>query len=334
VTPPWRERALVALWLRWVKGRIRIARWVDPFDFTSKSQKEMALENAAESLSELDAPDFPDYPEPGDDFELVDVTPDVRDRLDARMEEVYVYHGRERVRRERRRQRTRRVAVLAATVVLVMSGATGASALIRGTTGIPAIDSLLAIQERGEHPRSNGASSGDFRGEKHTRKVILTLPGNQGNQKPLTASASLSESDRVCIALAHAYPDESRPAGNVSCLTPEYVAHELRERPLLIVSLDIDAKGAALTGFAREDVDTITGRGPTGEMRIRLAEPWHVANKGLAPVRALLAAPPPAPGGVSVELGERLRNSNSYVFRVRLTSGDILTARPQFGLTD
>jgi hypothetical protein len=290
-------RRLIAtgLWVAWQKLRVRLSRRMDPFDIETKSYKEIALENAAEALrAEGQRDDFayPPAPEPGVDYEEVDVPGGMRQRMDARMAEVYVYEARQKAKATRRkRARRRRLVVVAATGVLGLTGVAGASALIGGTTGVPAIDKLVGLYERHRPDPSRQPARPAVRDSGQAQPYMSTavevpLPGAKG--RSAMATAYETDGGNICIAISISRDARiEQPLGAVDCVVGREVAPAVAHEPTVIMGTMYVGSGL-ITGYARADVAAISGKAPIGTVDVEVSRPWLSRTPGIKPFRVFI----------------------------------------------
>jgi hypothetical protein len=321
----------------WRKLRRRSSRQTDPFDIETKSYKEMALDNAAEAIrlvDDLDDYRYPDPPLPGVDYDEVDVPPEVRERMAAKMEEVYVYTARERGREVQRvARRRRRVVALVATGVLVLTSAAGASALFSGTTGLKVIDRLLAIDmhEQGRARRHSVARPSMSRVQRDPRAtgISLEVPVG-GEQSRRVVGAFLNTMGEVCFTLADS---SSRPRASgrthVGC-APGNRIRQVPKRVVYVSTIFVN-RAAVVLGFASSDVTKLRIRGPSGPLVVKLGSPWRTRIVKASPVRIFLAAasdPRLDHESVSTTLSSRYENAANYRIKATMSDGHVVRPKP------
>lgn len=291
-------RALLArLWLDVTLWRVgvseRMHNWLDPLAGTDevryKTFKEIALENAADSLGmDVDDPylDEDEIPEEGVDYDPLEITPEIRDRLSADREEMIVYIERMNARtRRRRRVRRRRAAVLAAAV-LMSAAAAGAAAeiLLTGSTGVPAIDQVLSISEEARKPPLPPSTPGV-----DSASEPVSIPWKSQEGTSAVGVAYLSGRTDLCFSLA--VPDDISHvtgAGAVQCQSLAAVASALADHRFFVMTINF-RRTVTITGVAAVNIATVEATGPMGEFETRLGPPWVPPVDGSQAVRPFVA---------------------------------------------
>jgi hypothetical protein len=282
------------LWVAMQKLRARIARWIDPLDYESTSYREMALENAAEALGaeQDDGFAYPTPPEPGVDFELVDLPDDARDRMDAKMAEALVFVGRRKARAERRKRvRQRRLVAAAATGVLGLTAVGGASAVIGGETGIALIDRVLDLAEqdgdKSSIPPRPATPPAAGKAESYT-SVVLQLPIQAGHGRSISTTAYESDAgSEICTVMATSDDARTGATSAVNCHVADSVDALLQKQPAYLTWTGFNGNGVVI-GFAAPDVKKISALGPTGDLTVRLSRVWEPFTPGRKPLRLFL----------------------------------------------
>ena len=145
-----------------------------------------------------------EIPVEGADYDLVDLPPELAERLDAVRGEL-VEHARtvttRRVRRRRTRRRRTASLAMAALLTLAVLGA-GATALVTGSTGVPAVDRLLGIYETelgkpGAAGRP-GPTGRDLQPDPAFESTAVELSTTNGQR--LVSTSYIANSGDICTA--------------------------------------------------------------------------------------------------------------------------------------
>ena len=171
-------------------------------------------------------------------------------------------------------RRRRRAATLTVAAVLGLGvvGA-GASALVSGSTGVPAVDRLLGIYEQGlnkpDAAGRPGPSGSDLQpsASKAGEPIETVLP--DGSKSVTTFY--VAENGNICSAVATL--DESG-AGTLSCGSPGEVAKAIQDGGDVHGMWGLGTSHILLRGYVSSDVVSLSGRGPSGPLEVQLGEPW------------------------------------------------------------
>jgi hypothetical protein len=170
-----------------------------------------------------------------------------------------------------RRRRTLAVTV-AAVLGLGVLGA-GASALISGSTGVPAVDRLLGIYEQNLNKPGTadrgGPSGSDLQpsASKAAEPIETVLP--DGSKSVTTFY--VAEDGRICWAVATL---DGSGAGGLGCSSPRDFAKALEAGGYVPGIEVLGMSHIVLRGYVRGDVVSLSGRGPSGPLEVQLGEPW------------------------------------------------------------
>lgn len=198
-------------------------------------------------------------------------------------------------RRGSRRRRT--VAVTVAAVVSLGVLGAGASALVSGSTGVPAVDRLLGIYEENLNKPGagdrGGPSGSDLQpsASKAAEPIETVLP--DGSRSVTTFY--VAEDGRICWA---ATTPGGRGAGELGCNLPGEFAQPLEAGGYVPGISGLGTSHAILRGYVRSDVVSLGGRGPSGPLEVQLGESWTPSSTpavgSLRPFVAVAALDSPA----------------------------------------
>lgn|GEM_PF-5400803 len=325
----------------WTRLRLKVSKIADPYDDDIPSYKEMALENAEEALRIAEMLDDGPYPEPpvaGIDYDEAEVSEGMGARIDARMEEVYVFTRRVKERQAARRAaRRRRVVGAVAVGALVLTSGAGASALILGTTGVSTLDRLLnvydEIQDGDPYLHSPlGVSTSDFGDTPGDKRLVVTAPVGSSHPNGVRLTA-FRKDHSICMAVLMLAPRSVGARGSVTCASPQAIVYGLKADAIMPYGVHSDRVGI-LTGFARKELKSLTGTGPGGVLNVTLSAPWDPSILGLGRFRIFIATTPRVGTANSVARGDRLRDVSKYDLIGRLRNrARVLWDKPRFGLT-
>jgi hypothetical protein len=201
----------------------------------------------------------------------------------------------ERIRRDlvaaaaRRRDRTRRrrrIALLAALPVLLVGGTAGAAAVGDFSTGVPAIDDLLAVEGG-----SNRPFGGDVRPGPGGASEPLSLPSGAGG-RDAAAVAYLSRDGLVCKARGEfrRWDGAARGSYGGGCHAPADLARRLSRRTAILGGSEHGPERRIYDGFAAGDVVALRLLMEDGAtVEARLTPPWTPDAPGAEPLRLFVA---------------------------------------------
>jgi hypothetical protein len=226
-----------------------------------------------------------------------------------------------------RRRRTLAVTV-AALLGLGVVGA-GASALVSGSTGVPAVDRLLGIYEQNLNKPGaadrGGPSGSDLQpsASKAAEPIETVLP--DGSKSVTTFY--VAQDGGICSAVAAL--GESG-AGTLSCGSPGDIAKAVQGGGELQGMSGLGTSHIVLRGYVGGDVVSLSGRGPRGPLEVRLGEPWTPSSTpavgSLRPFVAVASLGSPLKLDGS-ELPPELQQ-RSYSFEAVTNDGRQLQIRP------
>jgi hypothetical protein len=196
----------------------------------------------------------------------------------------------ERIRRDlvaaaaRRRDRTRRrrrVALLVALPVLLVAGTAGAAAVGDFSTGVPAIDDLLAVEGG-----SNRPFGGDVRPGPGGASEPLSLPSGAGGRDAAVV-AYLSRDGLVCKARGEFRRWDGAARGSYGgCIAPADLARMLSRRTVYCCASEHGPERRIYDGFAAGDVVALRFLMDDGAIvEAKLTPPWTPDAPGAEPLR-------------------------------------------------
>lgn len=234
-----------------------------------------------------------------------------------------------------RRRRRRTVTAAFACLLLLILGSAGASAVIFGTTGIPAIDRVLSARQA--HPRQQPGpprSAGIGRGlPSSARPALEPAPGTTSKPLPIPRAlgtegvAYVSTAGKVCFVtvareLDPAVEPGSLPDNFATCgPSPEEIADELDNTPAVVAGIRA-AEPAFIVGYAAENVKDLAVTTPEGRpLVVDLSDPWKPEATGSASIRVFVASRPSYLDRIGQGPDRESSDPRSYDIRARLDDG-------------
>lgn len=286
------------IWWLWLRVRLVVARWLGrdgegrgrggaPIDADPLGALKGELLSAAERLEEDERLGIPQV---GVDYEPVEMTPALEARRDEVLGELRDYQSRRGARRAhiRRAYRRRHVAAFGAATALMVVAVAGASALTGIGTGLPEIDRLLGnLQE--DSSETSSPSAADVRLDPSAAGVPMEL--HIDDTHVVTALTYVSRSKQLCTLHA-AKPHQERKSGapkGGGCVPPAFLEHRLDRDKALVSGFFTTDSGVALTGFASDDVQSVTIRGLGKSLKVEISDSWTTHIPGLDAIRVFLA---------------------------------------------
>jgi hypothetical protein len=210
-------------------------------------------------------------------------------RLDLTRTEL-VEHARRAAPLSARSRGTRRRRIASLTVAgllgLGVVGA-GASALVSGSTGVPAVDRLLGIYETGlNKPEASvrpGPSGDDLQPSPSKASEPIEVALEDGSR--VVTSFYKAKDGKICWAVADS---EASSSGTLSCDVPAAVAAGIRDGGY-VPAIEVGPNNVLIRGYVGADVVALSGRGPEGSLDIRLGAPWAPDGSDLDPLRPFVA---------------------------------------------
>lgn len=264
-----------------------------------------------------------EIPVEGVDYELVDLPPELAARLDAaRVELVDQARGAATHGSRHGGARRRRTAslVTAALVTLALLGA-GATALIAGSTGVPAIDRLLGVEQ--SQLDSIDAPRPDVAPRAGDASDPLVVPWGEDGSREAVGVAYVGRGDDICLSLAAQLPDGGqRLVGGGGCTPADSVWERLDTGDAFVASTAFGAP-TSITGLASEDVESIGVAGPNGPLTVELGRSWVPDLDGAMPVRMFVAVARPGsePADPTPAEAAAISDPRNYRLVARLRDG-------------
>lgn len=262
------------------------------------------------------------------DRDPVEIPAELAARLDVTRAEL-LGHARDAAQRRPRRTRPRggrSIAVAAVAVLGLGVVGAGATALVAGSTGVPAVDRLLGVYDENldksgtsDHP----GAAGDLQpsASKAADPIEMTAPDGSVS----VTTFYIARDGRVCWAVADR---DGRGSGTVSCEQPRYVANGMAEGGY-VPGIEVDDTHVTIRGYVREDVVSLIGRGPGGPLDVQLGSPWKPSAPELGTPRPFVAVGRLDPGTLSNPAGMQdaltLRN---YAFEAETGDGRRFSIEP------
>jgi hypothetical protein len=254
-----------AVWVRWKLLSVRVRRAFGGSDPA-----------AAGSGYYLSASEIPVE---GVDYDLSELPPELVAGLELARGELLdrARAGAASPARRPRAGRRRTVGVAVASLLALGAAGAGASALVTGTTGVPAVDHLLGIHEQnrpggGLQPDSAAGSS----------SVELSTPDGQR----FVSTSYVSKDDRLCRVITDVVPGKP---GGFGCVDPVFVTRSLERTGGLLAGLLSNGNEVLITGFVRPDVVAIDATGPDGSAEVKLGPEWSPGLAGIDSLKPFLA---------------------------------------------
>jgi hypothetical protein len=188
-------------------------------------------------------------------------------------------------RRRERSRRRRRLALLAAIPVLLVAGTAGAAAVGDFSTGVPAIDGLLAVEGGEDRP-----FGGDVRPGPGGASEPLSLPSGAGG-RDAAAVAYLSRDGLVCKARGEFRRWDGAARGSYGgCIAPADLARMLSRRTAILGGSEHGPERRIYDGFAAGDVVALRLLMEDGAtVEAKLTPPWTPDAPGAEPLRLFVA---------------------------------------------
>ena len=244
----------------------------------------------------------------------------------------------ERIRRDlvaaaaRRRDRTRRrrrLALLAAVPVLLVVGTAGAAAVGDFSTGVPAIDGLLANEG------GSGRPGTDVRPGPGGASEPLRIPaGRDGRDAAVVAY--LSRDGLVCTARGDFRRWDGAARGSYGgCLPPPYLARMLSKRTAYCCASEHGPDRRIYDGLTDSDVVAVRFLMEDGAVvKARLTPPWTPPARGGEPLRLFVVVDERDidVGGDGVQDDEvHLIHGGRFRIEATLRDGRTVAVRSPFG---
>ena len=176
-------------------------------------------------------------------------------------------------RRIRRRRARRRTAVIAALIALLLAATAATAALVKNSTGVPAVDELLNIEVPGAHKPGPGDAS-------------RALPVRMGDGVYQTV-AYLARDGSVCIATAQRHRGGVR-GGFGGCPPLEDVNRRVERRGAVWFGSSQGVDERTYDLIVGGDVESIRSL-EKGDWRIKMTPPWTPQAPNARPLRLVVA---------------------------------------------
>ncbi len=254
-----------AVWVRWKLLAVRARR--------AFGGKDPAAAGSGYYLSAAE------IPVEGIDYDVAELPPDLVERLDVSRQELLdrTRAGASGPARRSRARRRRTVSVAVASVLALGVAGAGASALVTGTTGVPAVDRLLGIYEQNR-------PGGGLQPDPAAGSASVELATADGQR--IVSTSYVAEDGRICTAITDA---EVGGAGDVSCVPPAFVTSALERRGGVVSGAVGNGDKALIAGFVRPDVEALEAAGPYGSAKAKAGPVWMSGPGGAGPLRPFLA---------------------------------------------
>jgi hypothetical protein len=251
------------------------------------------LGNHQSADSGPDNPVSSSAPMEGVDYEPADLPTELVVRLEFTRVEL-LDAAREVSRRTTRPTLSRRgpsIAVaIAALLGLGVMGA-GASALVAGSTGVPAVDRLLGIygQELSKPEAADrlGPSASGIQPSASKASEPIEVELTDGSR--VSTSFYVARDGELCVAVVETGGGGNGDTGMVGCEAPEGVARRLAQEGGYVPGIRALDHDVVLSGYVRDDVVDLSGRGPSGNLRTYLGQPWRPELPGMSSLKPFVA---------------------------------------------
>jgi hypothetical protein len=231
-----------------------------------------------------------------------------------------------------RSRRLRTAALAAVTVVGLGVFGAGATALVTGSTGVPAVDRLLGQEAAQQAEEGKGGSAlppGALSPEPGTDSMSLTVPFEaDGITRRITSTSYRGEYGRICSVTSTGDVDTADPRAGVSCGPLSPLSRKLDEQAVVVAAIKAD-EGIVIDGFTVADVEQIELTGPSGEpLVVRLSAPWQPDGPDGLTLKSFLAVGANAFKQDDQRAIVRATDPREYSIRARLTSGKTVRIVP------
>lgn len=222
-----------------------------------------------------------EIPVEGIDYATDELPPELVARLDvARVELVDRARGVTTRQARRRRVRRRRTASLAVASLLTLAVAgAGASALVTGTTGIPAVDRVLGIYEKNLEWRAPAGVGWSHRPDPSVESTSIEFPVGE---MQMVSAWYLARSGDVCSLLTDA---DRGSFGDLACVSPADLAANLEQTGGALFSTVDSFAGGVVRGYVTSDVQRLEGMGPVGRLDLHLGDAWSPGVDGVGSLK-------------------------------------------------
>ena len=218
-----------------------------------------------------------DVPVEGVDYDPAELPAGLAARLEDTRTELLDRARSTAARRTRRRGSRRRRAFSLATAALVTLATLGAAAtaLIAGSTGVPAVDRWLGIYEAAlEKPKGPDRfwpGGPDVRPGPAGAGPSIEIPLSGGSRRLLVTSY-VARSGDICFTFTGT--DRSGVTGTIGCVTAGFLGPRLVREEGLVAGSGSAGDMGLLVGFVTTEIDRISARGPTNSLDAYLGDSW------------------------------------------------------------
>jgi hypothetical protein len=267
-----------AVWLRWRIVGVKTRRLL--------SRRPVAAAGMGYHLAAAD------IPVEGVDYDPTELPAGLAARLEETRGELLDLARSTAARRARRRRARRRRTfslATAALVTLAVLGA-GATALVTGSTGVPAVDRWLGVYEaaleKPTKPDRFGPGGQDLRPEPSGAGPSIEIPLENGSGRLVVASY-VARSRDICSAVTGA--DRVGDVGDISCVTPTFLRSRLQQDAGIVAAVLSDRDKVVVIGFVTAIAERVGIRAPTGLLDMHLGNRWRPEVPGVGSLRPFIA---------------------------------------------
>lgn len=231
-------------------------------DSPYRSPKEIALQNAADSLGVTLGDYYPEDPEVSLDPKGSLVGGSAA-RLEASREEMLVYIATQRARRRRRWLR-----VVGASVMLVALVSVGVLVGAASRSNVPNREAW------GDRAQTMSPTEARGIGVPSSRQTTASAELSIGRKKKVVASAYVDRRGGICLKVANVVAGVIKTYGVGGCMPFAFTARKLARKPAVQMGSSNGWSHILVSGFAREDVRTLLVRRPTEGGQVAISGPW------------------------------------------------------------
>jgi hypothetical protein len=252
-------------------------------------------------------------PVEGVDYDPIDLPPELQTRLAATRADLLAHApGATAGRAPHRRRRT---ATLVAAFLLTLGVVgTGASALVTGSTGVPAVDRALGIYEaelaKPEASGRPGPSGSDLQPGASGTSTSIDVPLGDGSS--IVTGFYTARDGRICAAFANVEGSGTRPV--VNCVPPQDLFKHLETDDVNLLTTRVLKDEVVVIGFVSSRVASLRGDGPSGALDIHLGSLWTPGPKPSGSLKPFVAVGPNADPPLTGREFPRSLDPNSYAF--------------------
>jgi hypothetical protein len=240
------------------------------------------------------APDYhlaaDEVPVEGRDYDLSDLPPDAVVRLDA-FRAALVDHagGVSAGDRPHRRARRRTISVAAASLLALGVAGGGASAIVTGSTGVPAIDRALGLFEAGmESPTRPGPTKDDLHLDASRQSTSVEATVADGSR--LASSFYVADSGQVCsFTTTLEESGDGARLRTLACQSPADISERVATKGVFVMATQVWRGSVILRGYVKSETASLSGRGPVGPLRVSLGDAWKPDLSDLDVVKPFVA---------------------------------------------